>query len=65
MTKLVELFEAVSDTVELEEVGEERIVQLTKEKMVFVLGGQVQCLIKASRSRVVTLPNLENEYYKK
>ena len=30
-----------------------------------MLGGQVQCLIKASRARFVTLPNLENEYYKK
>ena len=38
MTKLVELFEAVSDTVELKEVGEERIVQLTKEKMIFRVG---------------------------
>eukprot|EP00092_Neocalanus_flemingeri_P020819 GFUD01022556.1.p1 GENE.GFUD01022556.1~~GFUD01022556.1.p1 ORF type:complete len:679 (-),score=138.41 GFUD01022556.1:341-2377(-) len=64
MTKLIELFEAVTDTVEIREDGEERLVQLTRDKMVWVVGEQVECVIKASRARCVALTDLEEEFQK-
>ena len=45
MTKLIELFEAVPDTVEVREEGEERLVQLTVDKMIWVIGEQVEFCI--------------------
>ena len=64
MTKLIELFEAITDTVEIREDGEERLVQLTKDKMVWVVGEQVECVVKTSRAKCIALPNLEEEYQK-
>ena len=46
MTKLIELFEAIPDTVEVCDMGEERMVQLTRDKMIWVIGEQVgYCLL--------------------
>ena len=64
MTKLIELFEAIPDTVEIREDGEERLVQLTKDKMIWVVGEQVECVVKTSRARYVALVELENEFEK-
>jgi len=64
MTKLIELFEAIPDTVEIRENGEERLVQLTKDKMIWVVGEQVECVVKTSRARCVALVELENEFEK-
>eukprot|EP00091_Calanus_sinicus_P017578 TRINITY_DN37986_c0_g1_i1.p1 TRINITY_DN37986_c0_g1~~TRINITY_DN37986_c0_g1_i1.p1 ORF type:complete len:151 (+),score=51.71 TRINITY_DN37986_c0_g1_i1:1-453(+) len=64
MTKLIELFEAILDTVEIREDGEERMVQLTKDKMIWVVGEQVECVVKTSRARCVALVELEEEYQK-
>jgi meiosis arrest female protein 1 len=64
MTKLIELFEAIPDTVEIREDGEERLVQLTKDKMIWVVGEQVECVVKASRARCVALTDLEEDYQK-
>jgi len=64
MTKLIELFEAIPDTVEIREDGEERMVQLTKDKMIWVVGEQVECVVKTSRARCVALVELEEEYQK-
>ena len=64
MTKLIELFEAIPDTVEIKENGEERLVQLTKDKMIWVVGEQVECVVKTSRARCVALVELENEFEK-
>ena len=41
MTKLLELFEAIPDTVEVCDMGEDRVVQLTRDKMIWVIGEQV------------------------
>ena len=64
MTKLIELFEAIPDTVEIREDGEERLVQLTKDKMIWVVGEQLECVVKTSRARFVALVELENEFEK-
>ena len=64
MTKLIELFEAIPDTVEMKENGEERLVQLTRDKMIWVVGEQVECVVKTSRARCVALVELENEFEK-
>ena len=45
MTKLIELFEAIPDTVEVCDMGEERMVQLTRDKMIWVIGEQVDILV--------------------
>merc|ERR1712183_981758 len=63
MTKLIELFEAIPDTVEIKENGE-RLVQLTKDKMIWVVGEQVECVVKTSRARCVALVELESEFEK-
>ena len=41
MTKLIELFEAIPDTVDVCDIGEDRVVQLTRDKMIWVIGEQV------------------------
>ena len=64
MSKLIELFEAIPDTVEIREEGEERLVQLVKDKMIWVVGEQVECIVKSSRARSEALDNLEMEYHK-
>jgi len=64
MSKLIELFEAIPDTVEIIEDGEEKTLQLTKDKMIWVVGEQLECVVKASRARFVALADLEEEYQK-
>merc|ERR1719233_1572535 len=64
MTKHIELFEAIPDTVEIRENGEERLVQLPKDKMIWVVGEQVECVVKTSRARCVALVELESEFEK-
>jgi len=63
-SKLIELFESIPDTVEVREDGEERMVQLIRDKMIWVVGEQVECIVKTSRTRCVSLSNLEAEYIK-
>jgi len=64
MSKLIELFEAIPDTVDIKEDGEERLVQLTKDKMIWVVGEQVESVVKTSRARSVALVKLEEEFQK-
>jgi len=64
MTKLIELFEAIPDTVEVCDMGEERMVQLTRDKMIWVIGEQVERVVKSSRGRSIPLAELEQEYHK-
>ena len=64
MSKLIELFEAIPDTVEVKEEGEDRLVLLTKDKMIWVVGEQIEGVVKASRARSVALADLEEEYQK-
>ena len=52
------------DTVEIKENGEERLVQLTRDKMIWVVGEQVEGVVKTSRARYVALVELENEFEK-
>ena len=54
----------IPDTVEIREEGDERLVQLVKDKMVWVVGEQVECIVKSSRARSVALDDLEMEYHK-
>ena len=63
-SKLIELFEAIPDTVDIREDGEERMVQLIRDKMIWVVGEQVECIVKGSRTRSVALGNLKAEYNK-
>lgn len=63
-SKLIELFESIPDTVEVREDGEERMVQLIRDKMIWVVGEQVECIVKSSRTRSVALGSLEEEYHK-
>ena len=49
----------IPDTVEIREEGDERLVQLVKDKMVWVVGEQVECIVKSSRPRSEALDNLE------
>ena len=51
MSKLIELFEAIPDTVEVRDDGEERRVQLVRDKMIWVVGEQVEQVVKNSRTR--------------
>jgi len=64
MTKLIELFEAIPDTVDIKEDGEERLIQLTKDKMIWVVGEQVESVVKTSRARSVALVQMEEEFQK-
>merc|ERR1712126_451365 len=64
MSKLIELFEAIPDTVEVRDDGEERMVQLIKDKMIWVVGEQVECIVKNCRTKSVALVDLEDEYQK-
>ena len=48
----------------MREDGEERMVQLIRDKMIWVVGEQVECIVKSSRTRSVGLGNLETEYHK-
>jgi len=64
MSKLIELFEAIPDTVEVRDDGEERMVQLIKDKMIWVVGEQVECIVKNCRTKSVALIDLEDEYQK-
>ena len=54
----------IPDTVEIREEGDERLVQLVKDKMVWVVGEQVECIVKSSRPRCEALDDLEMEYHK-
>ena len=54
----------IPDTVEIREEGEERLVQLVKDKMIWVVGEQVECIVKSSRARSEALDDLEMEYHK-
>ena len=54
----------IPDTVEIREEGEERLVQLVKDKMIWVVGEQVECFVKSSRARSEALDDLEMEYHK-
>ena len=49
----------IPDTVEIREKGDERLVQLVKDKMVWVVGEQVECIVKISRPRSEALDDLE------
>ena len=42
MERLIELLEAIPDTVEVCDEGEDRIVKLTRDKMIWVIGEQVR-----------------------
>jgi len=64
MSKLIELFEAIPDTVDIREDGEERLVLLHKDKMIWVVGEQVESVVKTSRARFVALVQLEDEFQK-
>ena len=64
LTKLIELFEAIPDTVDLAEDGEERIVQLSRDKMIWVIGEQLEGGVKSSRAKSVLLRDIEAEFKK-
>ena len=48
----------------MREDGEERMVQLIRDKMIWVVGEQIECIVKSSRTRSVGLGNLGTEYLK-
>ena len=62
LTKLIELFEAIPDTVDLAEDGEERIVQLSRDKMIWVIGEQLEGVVKSSRAKSIPLRDIEAEF---
>ena len=64
MSKLIELFEAIPDTVEIKDEGDDRLVLLTKDKMIWVVGEQIEGVVKASKDRSVALSDVEEEYSK-
>ncbi|KAK9739278.1 MARF1 LOTUS domain [Popillia japonica] len=62
-TKLIELFEAIPDTVCIEEmVDGERTVHLTLSKALKVLGEQIANLIKHSKLASISLESLPSNY---
>ena len=65
LTKLIELFEAIPDTVDLAEDGDERIVQLSRDKMIWVIGEQLEGVVKASRTKSIPITEIESEFLKK
>ena len=60
--KLVELFEIMTDTVELRKEEEEQLVQLTRGKIVIVVGEQVENMVRASEGKSLPLVMMEEVY---
>ena len=64
LTKLIELFEAIPDTVDVAEDDEERIVQLSRDKMIWVIGEQLEGVVKSSRNKSIPITEIEAEFLK-
>ena len=64
LTKLIELFEAIPDTVKVTEDDEEKIVQLSRDKMIWVIGEQLEGVVKSSRAKSIPLRDIEGEFKK-
>ena len=62
LTKLIELFESITDTVDVAEDGEERIVQLSRDKMIWVIGEQLEGVVKSSRNKGILMKDIESEF---
>ena len=63
VAKLAEVFECIPNTVEVLEVGEERVVRLSMAGLVEAVGEQVENVVKqAGRDKGLSLHLLESEY---
>ena len=63
VAKLAEVFECIPNTVEVLEVGEERVVRLSMASLVEAVGEQVENVVKqAGRDKGLSLHLLESEY---
>jgi len=63
VAKLAEVFECIPNTVEVLEVGEERVVMLSQARLVEAVGEQVENVVKqVGRDKGLPLHLLESEY---
>ena len=63
VAKLAELFECIPNTVEVMEIGEERVVSLSRARLVEAVGEQVETVVKqAGRDKGLPFHLLESEY---
>lgn len=66
MAKLADLLECIPETAEVAEVGEERLVLLARDKVMAVVGEQVEVVVRqAGRGRPLPLHLLAGEYEKR
>ena len=66
LAKLAELLECIPETAEVAELGEERLVLLARDKVLAVVGEQVEVVVRqAGRGRPLPLHLLASEYEKR